>query len=108
MITAGVLHLVFWAAGVAEVEFTFVITVQVHRVVGADRWDQEASGSWAEVIEFIQKDMRQGVDPLRRVSSRVLVVAHNLRQASFWCLGPHLHLQASSTWINGVASTSED
>lgn len=45
MVTAGVLHLVFGAAGVAEIELASVIAVQVYGVVGGGRWHKEASGS---------------------------------------------------------------
>ncbi len=36
---------VLWAAGVAEVKFTSVVTLEVNGVVAADWRDEEASGS---------------------------------------------------------------
>lgn len=57
-------HLVFRPTGVAEVQVTAVITVQVYVEVSADRGHKEASGSSGKQVVFIRKAVRQRVDPL--------------------------------------------
>ena len=92
-------YLVFWEAGVAEVELTSVVTEDVKRVVPAGWWDKEASGSGGKPRYIHMKGAGHGVDPLCPVSSCVLIVAPDVSQVTGSRIVPHLHLQASSTWV---------
>lgn len=82
----------FWTAGVAQVEITSVITPEVHCVVAAGWRNEEAPESCREIIHFIWKGLGHGVDLLRPVSSRALVVVPNVSQVTRPRVVPHLHL----------------
>lgn len=91
-------YFVFWAAGVAELEFTSVITVEVQPEAAAGRGHEEAPGSRGESVHIGRERVAHGVEPLRPVSRRVLVVVPDVRQVTGPRVVPHFHLQASATW----------
>lgn len=78
----NVIHHIFRAAGVTEVELTQVVTLEINPVVVSVWRDQEASGPAGEIIYLLREDEGHGVDPLCPVTRFGLVVAENVGQLS--------------------------
>lgn len=72
--------LVLRETGVAEIELTSVITVDIKHVVPTFWRDKEASASGAKILQVKRKHFWQGVGPFRPISWSACVEAESVGQ----------------------------